>query len=390
MTPLPPIHTILKAAGKQLALLPVHLSTRLTEIGTLELWCVSESGKERWRLEFELRDAAKQENTTVTDSMPAGFREARGLVEQIFSTKGQQQSSKDGNVKQLWARLERTLGGRESWKVSVLRELWGVLYAGAGKRRRSPEHERVFFQLLGYTLRPGFGYQLDNWRCEQTMKLFAQSVHFTKEKPIWNEFWVLWRRISGGLNEQRQQAIWDLIKGHIAARLPLAGMAPQPKPKGTPAEGIDEMIRLGAALEHLPPTEKIEFGSRIAASLTSNAKAGGPLAWALGRIGARVPLTGTTHKTVPPDVAAEWVSLLLQPEILKLDGALFALAQIARRSGDRVRDLDASLGEKVLQTLSAASAPSTWRNMVSEVIDLDAEDKARAMGDTLPVGLSIH
>jgi hypothetical protein len=265
-----------------------------------------------------------------------------------------------------------------------------MLYAGAGKRRRSTDHERVFFQLLGYTLRPGFGYQLDPWRCEQTMKLLAQGVHFTKEKPIWNEFWVLWRRISGGLNEEQQQAIWDLIRGHIAARLPLAGMAPQPKPKSTPAEGIDEMIRLGAALEHLPPTEKIEFGSRIAARLTSNAKAGGPLTWALGRLGARVPLTGTTHKTVPPNIAAEWVSLLLKPDILKLDGALFALAQIARRSGDRARDLDASVSEQVLQTLSVANAPLSWRKMVSEVIDLDVQDKARAMGDSLPVGLSVH
>ena len=39
------------------ALIPVWLESKMTEIGTLELWCVARDGERRWRLEFNLRDA---------------------------------------------------------------------------------------------------------------------------------------------------------------------------------------------------------------------------------------------------------------------------------------------------------------------------------------------
>ena len=35
----------------------------------------------------------------------------------------------------------------------------------------------MFFSLLGYTLRPGFGYPLDAWRAQQTFGLFEPLVN---------------------------------------------------------------------------------------------------------------------------------------------------------------------------------------------------------------------
>ncbi|MRR39057.1 molecular chaperone DnaK, partial [bacterium] len=69
MTALPPIHTLLKGSDKT-ELIPVHLRAVLTEIGTLELWCVSNLSQESWRLEFELRGGAGGAGETVTESMP--------------------------------------------------------------------------------------------------------------------------------------------------------------------------------------------------------------------------------------------------------------------------------------------------------------------------------
>ena len=65
----------------------MHLRSGLTEIGTLELWCVAQSGRERWRLEFELRGAETEAAPTVTESMPAAFADARRWVERIFGGK---------------------------------------------------------------------------------------------------------------------------------------------------------------------------------------------------------------------------------------------------------------------------------------------------------------
>ncbi len=56
LAPLPPIRTVLRF-GKKLSTvtLPVHISARFTEVGTLELWCVSQKTPHRWRLQFQLR-----------------------------------------------------------------------------------------------------------------------------------------------------------------------------------------------------------------------------------------------------------------------------------------------------------------------------------------------
>ena len=39
---------------------PVHLESRVTEIGTLELWCVARSGSDRWKLELNIRETEHQ------------------------------------------------------------------------------------------------------------------------------------------------------------------------------------------------------------------------------------------------------------------------------------------------------------------------------------------
>ena len=55
----------------------------------------------------------------------------------------------------------------------------------------------------------------------------------------------------------------------------------------------------------------------------------------------------------------------------------------------RARDLDESLRLRALDALKAAGAIPSWIRMVSEVVALEAGDKARALGDTLPIGLQL-
>src|SRR5262249_58244986 len=53
---LPPMSTTLESPGKEGQMVPVHLHSNVTEIGTLELWCMSRDAKQRWKLEFNVRD----------------------------------------------------------------------------------------------------------------------------------------------------------------------------------------------------------------------------------------------------------------------------------------------------------------------------------------------
>jgi len=53
---LSPLTTTLEAPGKEGRMVPVHLHSKVTEVGTLELWCLSRDGKDRWKLEFNVRE----------------------------------------------------------------------------------------------------------------------------------------------------------------------------------------------------------------------------------------------------------------------------------------------------------------------------------------------
>ena len=58
LTPLPPIRTVLRTRKKGAAeTVSVQLHARLTEIGTLDLWCSERAGKRSWRLQFDVRSA---------------------------------------------------------------------------------------------------------------------------------------------------------------------------------------------------------------------------------------------------------------------------------------------------------------------------------------------
>jgi len=53
---LSPLEVTLNIEGQQGAVLPVRLESRVTEIGTLEVWCVSSVSGQRWKLELNIRE----------------------------------------------------------------------------------------------------------------------------------------------------------------------------------------------------------------------------------------------------------------------------------------------------------------------------------------------
>lgn len=57
---LSPLEVTLKLDGQEGAVLPVRLETRVTELGTLEVWCVSRDGARRWKLELNIREKAER------------------------------------------------------------------------------------------------------------------------------------------------------------------------------------------------------------------------------------------------------------------------------------------------------------------------------------------
>jgi molecular chaperone DnaK (HSP70) len=389
---LPPIATVLRDSGavdvrKEV---PVQLAATLSEVGTLEVHCVAIEGAQRWRLEFQLRgDAAHADDDADTAPpqeapMPAGFDAAIDKIDRIFGSRAQQVEVKE--VKQLRTQLEHLLGSRESWPTPLLRRLFDALIQRAKGRRRSSEHERAWLNLSGYCLRPGFGYTLDEWRIEQLWALFETGVQHHKDSQVCAEWWTLWRRVAGGLSVEAQLRVLDDFAFNVQADAQERGRRPHTLVNG----GDEDMLRLCASLERIPGDYKAEIGAWMLGRLESADKAAqARFLWGLSRVGARQPFHGSAHDVVATEVVEQWLAAILALDWKKVEPAGYAAAHLARMTGDRSRDIDATLREEILRRLAAAGAPANWRAMVREVVQLDQADEKRMLGDALPPGLKL-
>ncbi|MBL8464268.1 MAG: molecular chaperone DnaK, partial [Thauera sp.] len=226
------------------------------------------------------------------------------------------------------------------------------------------------------------GAALDDWRIDQLWALFGQGLQYVREGNNWSEWWTLWRRCAGGLDEARQLQVLEVLAEHLedcdAARR-----------RGDPVQGsYDDMVRLAAALERVPAMHRIEVGKWLLERLSRPAEKAHTW-WALGRVGARESLYGSAHTVVPPETAAEWLQAVLALDWKAVEPAAFAAAQLARLTGDRSRDLAPALRDEVARRLAAIRAPQSWITMVREVVSLDDADRRRSFGEALPPGLRL-
>lgn len=362
----------------------VQLTAEMSEVGTLQLRCVADADSQRsWKVEFLLRAAA----------VPGPGREADGEIhprleqaeEQIHLVFGKKVKNLDPKaVKGLRSALERHLGAREGWNTHLCRSLFSALLDGLPHRRRSPDHERLWLNLTGYCLRPGFGEPVDEWRIARIWEIYPQGLQFVNEAQNWAEWWTLWRRIAGGLSAEAQSRVFDDLAEFIdpaaVRRGHLGALAKK--------RSYEDMVRLSASLERLSIPRKVALGTWLLERLS---KPGEPQEswWALGRVGSRVLFHGSAHRAVPRDTAEHWLSALLKQDWKKNPAIGFAATLIARRSGDRERDIAQDLADQIIAKLRSARAPVSWLNLVSQVQSLDAAEERRVFGEALPPGLTL-
>jgi molecular chaperone DnaK (HSP70) len=382
---LPPIATVVQPRdGHSARETAVRIATSLTEVGTLDVHCIElDNPAQRWLLEFQLRRQDAQVNLTAdgTPERHPALDRAIELIDRSFGSRAQNVDPKE--IKRLRAQLEHLLGPRDNWNSALLRELFGALWERARRRRRSADHERLWLNLAGYCVRPGFGYPLDEWRVEQLWSLFDDGIQYVGDSQVWSEWWTLWRRAAGGLAEDAQLRVLDAMD-----YLQKAAQSRHKLPFDVAKTGFADMVRLGASLERIPAERKIELGETVLTRLKKPAE-NHQSWWAVGRIGARQPFYGSAHSVVPPEVAAQWLDAILKLDWKKVDPAAFAAVQIARMTGDRSRDLADDLRATLVRRLDAANAPRAWITMVSETVALDNADEGRVFGESLPAGLKL-
>jgi molecular chaperone DnaK (HSP70) len=372
----------------------VQLGVTQTELGTLKIQCIavhdastqpitkkSERVPQRWDVEFQIRKQSAI-GTQLNAELPPQFNAACTQIQAVFGPKSKEIDPTA--VKNLRTDLEKHLGDRAEWDSSLLRALFTVLLEGQKYRRRSQHHERVWLSLTGFCLRPGFGCPLDDWRVEQLWQLYPQGIQFPNEIQNWSEWWILWRRIAGGLDAAAQERMFADIANYIN---PASNRQPSVA-KQAKQRSYDDMVRLAAVLERLPITKKIQIGEWLIKRLQ---KSNEPKQtwWALGRVGARIPFYGSSHNVIPADIAGTWLTTILAEDWKKTPQTAFAATLISRRSGDRVRDIDESLRIQLIDKFKLSKTPYAWLEMVEFYKELDETEEDQFFGEALPPGLKL-
>jgi molecular chaperone DnaK (HSP70) len=386
---LPPIVTVLRARGRgSHDGVTVRLEVHISELGALEIYCVDReppagAPPETWKLAFDMRSGgAAAPPEEPADAAPHGkTEEAKALVQRAFRIGAQHLATL---MRDLEALLEAR---RDDWSMQTARALFDALVEVAAERKKTPDHEQRWLNLAGFLLRPGTGAPLDAWRARVMWGVFNEQLAHPRSEPGKLAWWIVWRRIAGGLAKGQQEQIYD--------RLALL-LLPSPKQQKKLAEvkaskqELAEMWRVVASLERLPVPHKVKLGDELMRRMEPRKGREDPVhLWALSRVGARVPLYGPLNAVVPPSKVAEWLGQLLAWDWPDPDRTAFPLAQLGRRTGDRTRDLDDAARARLAAAVRAMPGGDRAAALVEQVIALEAREERVALGDTLPAGLRL-
>ena len=387
--PLPPLITQL-SEPRERGDVEVSLEGEVSQVGTLELGCVTAEGR-RFRLAFRLEPHDAASVAPAAPSPPVApptekvhsalvVAQADARVASVF---GKRSEAAPREVKDLPRELERLLGEKGTWRVETARALADRLLEAPGSRRRSADHERVWFQLVGHCLRPGRGAEGDRERVELLARTWEGRLAFPDEARGWAAFFVAFRRTASGLPARVQEAIAELAAQVLSPKE--AGLK---RPKRLP-EAQDELLSLAASLERVPLGARAALGEWLFDRVRARDDA---RVWeGLGKLGARVPSYGPAHAVLPVGQAELWLERLLRAEWGRDARFARAAALLARRTDDRARDVSPRLRELTLARLDSAGAPEAWRRLVADVLvpEADAEGEASLFDDELPPGLRL-
>ncbi len=385
---LPALRTIMYASGsKEATKVKVQLHAKLTEVGTLEVWCSETGGSSRkWKLEFDSRartkaasietDASTYRNALTLDERK--LQELTSLIREAFIDKG-----RPYHPGPLVKKMEKLLKmDRYEWPLPLLRNLWETLADVSSCRKISDEHHGLWLNLAGFCLRPGYGLTLDDWRIDKAWSIVKlRDLMEIETQHGRAEWFTFWRRISGGLSSIRQNKIVKFL-------MPIVEKY-HPDRKELGAGEYAQMWRLLGALECIDEPTKVTLANIALAELELKGVDcwSSSIIFAIARIGTRVPASGQMNAVLAPDIVEGWLDKLLTFEKHTRD-SLTAIMQLARRTGDRYRDISEEMREKVLKKLTEQNAPPHLLKLVKEGGKLE-EEQTFIIGEALPPGLSI-
>ena len=391
MSPLPPIRTVLRThKRRETGTIAVRLHARLTEIGTMDLWCTAADRDRSWRLQFDIRAA------TETDAVAhQSDAEAEGFVDEatwdrcqqclanVFAPHGDGSPGGSGQT----AVAARWRVPNSNGRLRCCGGSGRALIEWESGRRKTVEHETRWVNLLGFALRPGYGLAVDDWRVAETWRTVqGKLVH--AGPSVRNEAIILWRRIAGGLSRGQQQALADPLLSSIRSLYNryVSGTTRGEDAALRPNE-LAEIWRLLGSLELLDVSRKIELGDMAVALLPKRKLENlqGPMIWTLGRLGQRVPVYGPLNTVVPRETVERWLDALLQHALRDAATSALAVMQLARRTDDRYRDVSREdAGAELVTWLAIRRHRRIWSSWSAAAVSWTSTNSARSSANRCP------
>jgi molecular chaperone DnaK (HSP70) len=360
-------------------LVNVAIEAHCTPAGLLKVFLVSTDkkwkGRGNWELVFHLRAGNLSEEQE--DNAPRIPKKIQQAGERIVGVMGKKADPNPRSARKLFKELEQILSSkRKDWDPVMCRQLWPSLREGLTRRNRSKDHEAAWLTLSGFTLRPGFGVELDSVRLNELWRLQELGLCFPKEARNRTQLWILWRRVAGGLDAERQQRIADQWLGAL---------------KGGGEISL-ELIRLSGALERVSADEKRKWISQHLTRLPKAPQAEVQArAWALGRLLGRLPFGGGPEDILPPDDVTELFHRIQSKPAI--DGTLPELQQAliaaARITNDIHLDVSEDIRNDIQTYLLKHGADENTLAPLSHYIPEQETERALRFGESLPPGLTL-
>ncbi len=406
---LPSITSVLRYGRRGTATrIPVRLAVRLTETGTLGLWCESVQTDHRWLLQFDIRESAADDDESADNDLSTlggvdqqRVDDAQAVIRQTFSHAG---SSKTYPPEQIRKKLETTLDlPKEEWPAPVIRALADALLEQSEDRSATFQHEAYWINLLGYCQRPGFGDAADELRMKKIWGIYLNGLQFPQKTQCRSEWWVFWRRVAAGFSAGKQLQIYEQIlpslqssrSANQTGNKKSAGKTSRKKSSKSgrihlgPAEALEVWMML-ANFERLPAQVKTDLGRLLLADIRTRQPQPKEL-WALSRFGARETAYGPLDRVIPSAEAEGWLEVLLQMDLGVNAGAAHALVHIAQYTGDRTRDVSPAMRSRVATWLTPLANASHFHDLLDNAeSNRSSEEEAWIFGETLPLGLALY
>ena len=360
----------------------VKLRAQLTEIGVLSVELISVREALSWSLNFSTHKQGNVENQSQSnhDLMHKNLGLAEELLTQCFSKQGQKLDPKA--IKTLKLDIDKLLGDRDEWSLSTSRRLVDKLWSLRSGRQKSASHERQWYQLAGFCLRPGYGAENDDERVKQFFGLSTQAPKHD-DSMVWGQYWTLWRRIAPGLSESDQSQLYKKFAEYYSP----SGQRSRDKVKQLTSRSGDDLIRLVGALERLPMDTKVSSIDWLKKRLTKSSEPDTAW-WTIGRLASQQLVADEAVEVLALDKVKPLLDVCLKEDWKKRKQAGLAAVLMTQSSFEKDADL-AKFKQKIANKLKKDKCPSHWVQRLEQVETLDKDELNRFIGDSLPIGLSL-